>query len=517
MIRNFTSTRMYKRWAYSLIYGAAIIAIRTLFALVWVAVTAFVTFSSEKQYTSPMSYPPSGALQGISETFDNRRLHIYYGVPFIRPALLHNRFKRLPIFEKPWPFLLDATHPPPSCRQRDRNVGVLTLDNSNSSEDCLYLNIYVPARKTAEHTDKYPVIVIIYGGGYYSGGNSFPFYSGKYLAAYGNVMVVVPNYRLGIFGFYRSSVVEVPGDQGLWDLYAALKWVNKNAAAFGGNPGSVTLMGHEVGAALLGLLNTITGASQLYHRSIMMSGSPFMRHWSDQTRDKVKEQESLLRKLGCGGKVLLLDCLRSKPDRVLLDFVTRVPRWQNMYLPTPYEDLQADASVDLKATAVPKDLLIGTTENEGAHYANFFLDMLSVYDRSKLTRSLASDYLREIIRGLGIRNNDILVNYYAKDFDVTSPLSMFAQAMGDLVVNCPMKQYAVDVANTNVKVYMYVFKYKPSYSTNKLVGPTHLDDLFLSLGYVLETAPTSSLNVTQEEKALSRELLKLWARFANSG
>lgn len=494
----------------------SILAVRTLFAVIWIAVTAVVTFSSEKQYTAPLSYPPCGPLQGVEETFGEQRLHVYYGVPFMRPALLQNRFQRLTNLERPWSFLLDASQPPSPCSQPSINVGKMTLDNRNSSEDCLYLNVYVPARKSSDSVPKHPIIVVIYGGGYYSGANSFPFYNGKYLAAHGNAMVVVPNYRLGVFGFLRSSAIRVQGNQGLTDVDAALRWVRENAAAFGGDVHSITVMGHQVGAALIGLLHTISGASELYHRAIMMSGSPYMRHLRGDRRARAQEQEELVRRLGCTDPATALDCLRSKTPEALLDFATKPAGWKTLYIPTQYEDIEEDASVDLKNAAVAKDLIIGTTENEGSYYANLFLEKFSKYDVSKLTRVEALKYLRDMTRELGVHGFNDLVDYYDEKYKGQSVEEVFANAIGDIVVNCPMKQFAHHTSGVNNKVFMYVFNQKPSYSTSRLKGAGHFDDIFLSLGYALES-PQGAMNMTDAEKELSRDLLKVWSRFAEFG
>ncbi|KAH9368633.1 hypothetical protein HPB48_004652 [Haemaphysalis longicornis] len=456
----------------------SILAVRALFAVIWIAVTAVVTFSSEKQYTAPLSYPSSGPIQGVEETFDERRLHVYYGVPYMRPALLQNRFQQLPNLQRPWPFLLDASQPPNMCSQPSINVGKMTLDYRNSSEDCLYLNIYVPARKSSDSVPKHPIILVVHGGSYYYGSNSFPFYNGKYLAAHGNAMVVVPNYRLGVFGFLRSNVLKVPGNQGLSDVDRALRWVVNNAAAFGGDVHSVTLMGHQVGAALIGLLHTIAGASELFHRAIMMSGSPYMRHLRGDRK---------ARATGTPGV-----CAEARLHRPA--HCSRLP---------PQQD-------------APSNLIIGATANEGSYYANLFLEKFSKYDVSKLSRAEALNYLREMIKELGVHQFDDLVAYYNEKYKDESVEAVFANAIGDIVVNCPMKQFARHTSSVQTKVFMYVFDQKPSYSTSRLKGAGHYDDIFLSLGYALETS-SGAMNVTNAEKELSKELLRAWSRFADHG
>ncbi|XP_040356610.1 acetylcholinesterase-like [Ixodes scapularis] len=495
-------------------HGKAIIVIRALFAVIWIAISAVVTLTSENLYSTPVAYPPSGPVHGVDETFRNHRLHVYYGVPFIKPPLLQNRFERLHNLDKPLPFLLDARHPPPSCLQSSRNVGKLTIDNRNTTEDCLYLNIFAPARKTRDNIRQFPVIVLLHGGGYYSGGNSFPFYSGRYLAAMGSAVVVVPNYRLGIFGFYRSKPLGLEGNQGLWDVYMAVKWVSKNVAAFGGNPDSVTLLGHDVGAALLGLLNTIENGSSLYHRAIMMSGNPFMRHWKVQNKDASKDLDKLLKKMSCERRVRPLDCLRSRTDNIVLDSAQGDANWRLIYIPTEYDDIKGDDITTLKETVVEKDLIIGVTESEGAHFGNLFLEQQSVFDTSNISQADLEGYLKIVARGLGITNVEELIKFYKDGYD--PPVTVIGQAFGDLLFNCPMMQFAEETSKENINVYMYVFRYKPSYSITKLSKATHMDDVFLSLGYALN-ASQKSLNITLEERHLSEDLLKLWTSFATTG
>ncbi|XP_065284969.1 acetylcholinesterase-like [Dermacentor albipictus] len=493
-----------------------IFAMRSLFVVGWIAVAAILAYKMEKEYSAPVSIPHCGSLQGVDEVFEDRRLHVYYGVPFMRPALLHNRFRRLPVLTRPWTFLLNAKNQRSSCPQPSLIVGKMTVDNTNTTEDCLYLNIYLPARKLSERSiARYPIIVFIYGGGYYSGGNSFSFYSGKYLAAHGNAMVVVPNYRLGVFGFLRSSIIGLKGNQGLHDVHQALLWVKKNAAAFGGDVHSVTVMGHQVGAAMIGLLNSFSGASELFDRVVMMSGSPYMRHWKEDGKTRSREQEQLMEKLGCrGDPKTISDCLRNEAAESVLDFTAKLRNWKVMFMPNEYEDIRDDASVDLKSTAVSKDLIIGTTANEGSYYASLFLDMFSKGDSSKLTRVEAIKYLQNVTAGLGFHGYIDLVNYYDQKYKDHSGYVFFANAIGDIVVNCPMKQFALDMTSVNTKVFMYVFKHKPSYSTSRLEGAAHLDDIFISLGHALD-APV--LNATEAEKELSREMLRIWARFAATG
>jgi para-nitrobenzyl esterase len=143
----------------------------------------------------------------------------------------------------------------------------------NTSEDCLFLNVFSPGCDEA----KRPVMVWIHGGGFSSGSSSIPWYDGSSLALRGDVVVVTVNYRLGALGFlwlgdldprYRSS-----GVNGLLDQASALAWVSANIAGFGGDPDNVTIFGESAGAMSVSTLLTLPAARGLFHRAIAQSGA----------------------------------------------------------------------------------------------------------------------------------------------------------------------------------------------------------------------------------------------------
>lgn len=117
--------------------------------------------------------------------------------------------------------------------------------NATNSEDCLYLNVFVPLNATS--TSKLPVLFSIYGGNLQSGSGSFAVYNGVPFAAHQNVIVVTPNYRLGVFGFTPSPELDQK-NPGFLDQRLALSWVHENIASFGGDPDAVTIEGQSAGA-----------------------------------------------------------------------------------------------------------------------------------------------------------------------------------------------------------------------------------------------------------------------------
>lgn len=140
---------------------------------------------------------------------------------------------------------------------------------SRQSEDCLFLNVMAPV---AEPREPRPAIVYIHGGGYATGSGSSPLYDGSELCRRGDVVVVTVNHRLNLFGHLYLPGYPDAGNAGMLDLVLALHWVRDNVAAFGGDPGCVTLLGQSGGGAKIATLMAMPVAAGLFHRAATMSG-----------------------------------------------------------------------------------------------------------------------------------------------------------------------------------------------------------------------------------------------------
>jgi para-nitrobenzyl esterase len=162
----------------------------------------------------------------------------------------------------------------------------------NQSEDCLFLNVTAPLGRSSRPR---PVIVYIHGGAYSSGSGSSPLYDGAHLCRNGDVVVVSVNHRLSLFGYLYLPGFPDSGNAGQLDLVQALTWVRDNIAAFGGDPGCVTLLGQSGGGAKIATLMAMPAAAGLFHRAATMSGQQVTasgpQHASGRTR-------ALLEKLG---------------------------------------------------------------------------------------------------------------------------------------------------------------------------------------------------------------------------
>ena len=212
-----------------------------------------------------------GALQGTIED----GLTVYRGIPFAAPPVGDLRW-RAPQPAAKWDGILAATKFAPQCVQGTRNPSTAE-QLLPMSEDCLYLNVWTPAKSARERV---PVLVWIYGGGFNAGAASVPTYSGEKLAKKGVVFVSIA-YRVGQLGFLAHPELSaeasnhVSGNYGLLDMIAGLQWIRKNIAAFGGDPHKVTIFGESAGGIAVSMLCASPLAKGLFHGAISQSGGSF--------------------------------------------------------------------------------------------------------------------------------------------------------------------------------------------------------------------------------------------------
>jgi para-nitrobenzyl esterase len=199
----------------------------------------------------------------------------FLGIPYAAPPMGNLRWKP-PAPVAPWKRTRSATAFGSRCMQR-RVYTDMVFRDPGISEDCLYLNVWTPAQDSAA---KLPVMVWVYGGGFVTGATSEPRQDGSNLAKHG-VVVVSMNYRLGVFGFFAhpdlaaESGRNSAGNYGLLDQVAALEWVKRNIAAFGGDPGNVTIFGESAGSFSVSALMASPLAKGLIHKAIGESGAAF--------------------------------------------------------------------------------------------------------------------------------------------------------------------------------------------------------------------------------------------------
>ncbi|KAM9744723.1 bile salt-activated lipase-like isoform 2-T2 [Menidia menidia] len=234
-----------------------------------------------------------------------RTVDVFKGVPFAdKPGK----------WEKPkphpgWSGILEAT------KYRDRCLQVTMLQTkTQGSEDCLYLNIFVPQGRSL--SSGLPVMVYLFGGAFLLGAsNDVAFlgdslYDGKEMADRGGVIVVTVNYRVGTLGFLSSGDDRLPGNYGLWDQHAAISWVRRNIAAFGGNPDNMTIFGQSAGAASVSFQMLSPHSKGLFRRAITQGGVA-LSPWALQ-RNPMALTKKVARKVGCwsSDSDRMLSCLK---------------------------------------------------------------------------------------------------------------------------------------------------------------------------------------------------------------
>ncbi|WP_405562389.1 carboxylesterase/lipase family protein [Streptomyces sp. NBC_01180] len=241
---------------------------------------------------------------------------MFQGIPYAAPPVGQLRWAS-PRPAASWAGVRTATAPGNRCAQA---AGL--IDQQSSSEDCLYLNVTAPLRSSARNL---PVMVWIHGNGFINGAGSL--YDAQRLASTGKVIVVSFNYRLGIFGFLDHPALDhgpakhLSGNFGLEDQQAALRWVKRNAAAFGGDPANVTLFGESAGGTSVCAHLVAPGSAGLFQKAILQSAQCTGRRWSPgpatwfplPRAERERHGLDVAAKAGCSDLRTAAACLRAEP------------------------------------------------------------------------------------------------------------------------------------------------------------------------------------------------------------
>ncbi len=232
------------------------------------AAAALLALTGAAHAAAPTAKLDAGVVEGAQQG----DIAVFRGIPFAGPASGAFRW-RAPQPVKPWTGVRPATANGASCMQPHLDDAPWAQVGPQS-EDCLFLNVFAPPKTKAPHA----VMVFIHGGSFTRGSGGVPLYDGTALAKRGVVLVTI-NYRLGRFGYFAHPALTAEnadagrlGNYGLMDQIAALQWVQKNIAAFGGDPKTVTVFGESAGAVAVQMLATTPSAKGLFVRAIGESG-----------------------------------------------------------------------------------------------------------------------------------------------------------------------------------------------------------------------------------------------------
>jgi len=443
----------------------------------------------------------------------------FLGIPYAKPPVGALRWMPPQPVAK-WTGVRRAYKFGPTCAQ------VTTLGPfagpPNSNEDCLYLNVFTQDTKA-----KLPVLVWIHGGGYFDGASND--YDPTKLVAKGKLVVVTLNYRLNLFGFMAhpalNSEGHAVGNYGLMDMQAALKWVQRNIAAFGGDPGNVTLGGQSAGAGASAANVFSPGAKGLFHRAIFQSGgyTPFVPKSVAQEKGK-----KFAAAAGCTSGDIA-KCLRALPAAKIAALAGTASETSPL-ITNPMVDgtVIPEQEIDLirsgKFNQVP--IMMGTTRDEG----NFNAGILQYFkkDRAALNEADYRGYLQRTYGGNAGAGGTPPA--YAKDtidkvmaqYPVSKAGAQMAWDSAHSDMLACRGQYTAEAFSANVPVYMYLFDdrtaqtYFPKMPGFQPLAYHTADIPYVFTGY--HGGPNGlPFKLTPAQSQLSDSMVTAWANFARSG
>jgi para-nitrobenzyl esterase len=441
---------------------------------------------------TPHTRIDSGAISGTRAA----GVTLYKGIPFAAPPVGDLRW-RPPAPPAHWSSTRKADAFAPACRQH--GVSMPGETPPAVSEDCLYLNIWTPATNTRAHL---PVIVWIYGGGYINGSASMPLYWGDQLAHKGVIIVTIA-YRLGPLGFlaHPDLTAESPhhssGNYGLMDQIAALEWVQRNIAAFGGDPNNVTIAGQSSGSISVSILMASPRAKGLFQRAIGESGGLFEPlQLAPKYLLANAEQDGLKYATSLGATSL--QQLRNLPASRLTGNAGGIvhPVIEPWLLPaSPY-----DAFTSAQQNDVP--LLLGSNTEEAR----------ALVDVSHLT---SATFTSDLANSYGALPPALIAAYpYTTDAEAKQARLNLER---DLRFGWDMSAWArLQSLTGKSHVFYYSFRQQPPFPSDSIYagwGASH----FAELWYVFDHLDQQPWRWTAADHLVADEMSSYWINFAKSG
>jgi para-nitrobenzyl esterase len=429
----------------------------------------------------------------------NPDIRVYKGVPFAAPPVGNLRW-RDPQPVPAWQGIKQTTEFSPMCMQRDRPLdsyhtpGVLPV-----SEDCLYLNVWTPAKSAAE---RLPVMVYIHGGGFAVSSGIEKWFNGERLAEKGVVLVTI-NYRLGVFGFLahpeltKESEHHASGSYGMLDQIYALKWVQRNIGAFGGDPKRVTIFGQSAGSESVCMDMATPLAKGLYIHAIAESVGCF-GPFTPEPKLAAAEQEGV--QFLSDAKVNSIAELRAMPAQQLQTLKTQVrfrPIIDGYFLPTdPYTIYSKD-----QENIVP--VILGSNSDEGLLMG-------------PAPESLAA-YIQQTKKMYGDKTEQFLKIYPASN---DAEAREDAYTIGRDQIAWQARIWADLVSRGKAKTYRYYFSRVPPvpdgmFREQKVhpLGAFHQAEIV----YVFGALDTRNFIWTDLDRKISGEMMAYWTNFAKTG
>ncbi|XP_027701311.1 thyroglobulin [Vombatus ursinus] len=493
----------------------------------WLLLREEATYIYRKKGTSTLNYTTDpatvfiatqGTLKGRSEAIkvgaEWKRITQFFGVPYAAPPLAQKRFSAPESYS--WTGSWEATVPRAKCWQ----PGFGKASSPTASEDCLYLNVFIPQNLGQNAS----VLVFFHNTGENGGRREQLDLEGSFLAAIGDVIVVTASYRVGIFGFLSTGSSEASGNWGLLDQVAALTWVQAHISSFGGDPRQVSVAADRGGADITSIhLLTTSASSRLFRRAVLMGGSVLSPAAAISQKRAQEQAAALAQEVSCPTSPYsdMMSCLRQKPADILNDAQTKLlaisgpfhywgPVVDGIYLQeTPIRALQ-------RFLRVKVDLLIGSVQRDGLINR---AKAIKKFEESQGRTSSKTAFYQALQNSLGGEDSETSIEaaatwYYSLEHS-TEDYSSFSRALEnatrDYFINCPI----IDMANhwareARGNIYMY---YVPeTYSQNSM---ELLADVQYAFG--LPFHPQYEQQFTLEQKSLSLKIMKYFTNFIKTG
>ncbi len=452
----------------------------------------------------------SGRLRGTHD----RGTIVFRGIPYARPPIQERAFCA-PEPPDPWSGVRSAIYfgaaapqfVPPMRLVRNL-IGVPT---DRQSQDCLTLNVWTPAADRGRR----PVMVWIHGGAFVMGTGATFLYHGARLARRGDVVVVTINYRLGALGFLNHPELRARGigaNLGIRDQIRALEWVRENIAAFGGDPGNVTVFGESAGGMSVGTLLAAPAARGLFHRAILQSGA--LHHVASEVQ-AARVAEAFVGALGL--ELEDAEALRrTRPSEI-----QRAQQLVAMQIGVGQALLPWQPSVD--GDCLPRTALEALDRGEvarvptlvGSNRDEWRLFML--FDPRSRTLAEA-DVRRRIARQLGSESEaDAAIEVYrAARRGGRSPARLWEAVQSDRVFHHPAQRAADGLAELGVPVWRYLFSWRPPLFGSR-IGSGHGMELPFVFGTLRDGILRRTLGAAPSAQRLSRRMRDAWSAFARGG
>ncbi|XP_035399347.2 fatty acyl-CoA hydrolase precursor, medium chain-like [Cygnus atratus] len=450
----------------------------------------------------------------------DRLVNVFLGIPFAKAPVGSLRFSP-PEPPEPWKDLRDATSYPPLCPQ---DLAMLKKAEKNyqekhipfrTSEDCLYLNVYSPAG--SHEKDKLPVMVWIHGGNFVFGGASR--YDGSALSAYENVVVVIIQYRLGLLGFFCTGDEHARGNWALLDQVAALHWIQENIEQFGGDPGSVTLFGVSAGSCSIYAHIMSPLSKGLFHKAISESGILIPPNKNSLLSADLKKIASIF-KCGTSSSLSLINCLRNQEAMDIISNSTEIQLLplvlDGVFLHKSPEEILTGKEFNM----VP--LMIGVSNNEfgwNIRSTSPIPGLKEVKDKKSITSTL--EFLLPMMDLPAELLPMIMDEYLGNTDDPAELRDQFLDLLGDVGFVMPSIKALNYHKESGAPTYFFEYQHRPTAYWDikpEYVKADHGDEVgFVFGGPYLAGDIGLRDEATEEEKNLSKTLMKYWANFARNG